>query len=180
MRRLFGNGPVLLVCATVALGQGTPSEKFTEDASTTFAILAGQARFGFFGDKSVFENFVKKSNLSRTGGDELPGGWWSIWEGENTSGHITAYAAYPDLMDKKRSHFWARFDTATETPMPQALLSHLLGKATESAVSSGDTLDLKLPAELILGKCTEIYTLRIRMTSGALLSNTVACYCPVR
>ena len=178
MRRLLVTGAALLVWVTLVLAQGNADEKFSADASSTFAILADQARVGFFGVQSVFENFVKKSHLLKTDGDELLGGSWSIWEGGNASGHITAYAAFPDPVDKKQNHFWVRFDVPAETPMPQALLSHLLAKAQETAVSSGDTLNLRLPSESI-GRCTETYTLRIRITSGALVSNTVESSCPV-
>lgn len=97
-------------------------------------MLADQAHYGFFGDKSAFENLVKKHHLIRKEGGEVLGGWWSLWEGENATGHVTTYAAFPDLIDKKRDHFWVRFDLPTETPMPQALLSHLLGKARETTV----------------------------------------------
>lgn len=123
---------------------------------------------------------MKKSHLTKNSGGELLGSWWAMWEGENTSGHVTTYAAFPDMMDKKQNHFWVRFDPPSETPMPQALLSYLLGKARETAVSSGDTLELKLPFEPVLAGCTESYTLRIRMTTGALVSNTVEDFCPVK
>jgi hypothetical protein len=179
MRQLLLTGAVLLVSVTVVPAQGSSDEKFTEDASSTFALLASQAGVGFFGDKSAFESFVKKSHLSKKDGGEDFGVWWAIWEGENTSGHVTTYAAFPDI-GKKQNHFWVRFDLPTETPMPQALLSHLLGKARETAVSSGDTLELKLPFESVLGGCTESYTLRIRMTTGALVSNTVEDFCPLK
>jgi len=196
MRRLLLTGAVLLVNVTVVLAQGSSGEKFTEDASLTFETLAGQARLGFFGIRSVFEDTVKKSHLTKTKGDQISGTpkgafdqWWATWEGQNASGHVIAYAGVPNILDRKRNLFWVRFDfgydeTGRErdagTPMPEALLSHLLGKARETAVSSGDTLTLKLPFESVLGGCTESYTLRIRMTTGALVSNTVEDDCPVK
>jgi hypothetical protein len=179
VRRLSMSAALLFATSSMALAQANSSAQFIQNASSTFEMFAGQARLGFFGDKSIFETLVKKASLSKKDGNELLGTWWSIWEGENPTGHITAYAAFPDL-DKKRNHFWVRFDIPTEIPMAQALLSHLLGKARETAVSSGDTVDIRLPVESILGGCTETYTLRIRMTSGALVSNVAEYYCPLK
>lgn len=156
-------------------------------------MLAGQASLGFFGNKSIFESTVKKFHLTKNDGNEPSGDtggtWWAIWEGKNTSGHVMVYGGIPDPMDRKQNRFWVRFDFGNDetgrdrdagTPMPQALLSHLLGKARETAVSSGDTLEVKLPLQSVLGGCTESHTLRIRMTTGALVSNTVEDSCPVK
>ena len=179
-RRVVLNSTVFLMTVRLAFSQGGAIDKFSDDASATFAILADQAGIGFFGDRAVFETIVKNSHLSRTNGDDKFGLSWSKWEGQNSSGHVTVYASFPSLQDKKQNRFWVRFDSPLETPMPQALLSHLLGKARETAVSSGDTLEVKLPLEFRLGGCAETYTLRIRLTNGSLVSTSVEDSCPVK
>jgi hypothetical protein len=177
MRRLLLTITILLVCKGTVSAQGSDEEKLSEDASSTFAMLAGQARFSFFGELG-FESLVKKSHLSKKNGGELSGGWWAIWEAGNTSGHVTVYGAFEP--NKKRNHFGVRYDVPTEIPMPQAMLAHLLDRSREIAVSSGDTVELKLPPESVAGGCTESYTLRIRMTTGALVNNLVEDYCAVQ
>jgi hypothetical protein len=71
------------------------------------------------------------------------------------------------------------FQPAAETPIPQALLSHLLSKATETHISGGDLIDIKLPLEQSRMGCGAIHTLRVRLTSGALVSNAVSSLCGV-
>jgi hypothetical protein len=176
MRRLLLTITILLVCKETVSAQGSGEDKFSEDASSTFGMLAGQARHSFFGELG-FESFVKNSHLSKKNGGELSGGSWATWEAGNSSGHVTVYGAFEP--NKKQNHFWVRYDVPTEIPMPQAMLAHLLGRSREIAVFSGDTVELKLPAESVAGGCTESYTLRIRMTTGALVSNVVEDYCTV-
>ena len=180
MRRPFLIGTVLLAGVMAALAQGVSGDAFAADASFTFSIFASHAHYGFLGGKSAFESLVRKDHLTRKDGGEHLGAWWSLWEGNNATGRVTVYGAFPDLTDMTRDHFFVRFEPPAETPMPQALLSHLLEKAKETTVSGGDTLDLNLPSESFLGGCTERFTLRIRLTTGALVSNTVEDFCPIK
>lgn len=168
----------LLISVTI-WAQANPDEKFTDNASTTFAILAGQARYGF-GNKEMCEGFINKSHLTRKNGGDAAGIWWGIWEGQNATVRLAIFAGFPDVLDKTKTHFWVRFDAPTEMPIPQALLSHLLGKARETKVSVGDTLNIELPFEHMPNGCIEDYTLTIRMTSGALINTLVEDYCPVK
>lgn len=169
-----------LVVFLLAPAQGGSDEKFTENAGPAFAAFAVQARAGYFGQKEICQNLVNQYHLSRKNGGESVDGWWGLWQGGNTTGQIATYAGFPDVMNKAKNHFWVRFDVPTETPMPQALLSHLLGKARETAVTGGDMLEIRLPYEQVLGGCMESYTLTVRITTGALVSNAVEDYCPAK
>jgi len=121
-------------------------------------------------------------HLSKTSGDDkgVFGNWWATYEGQNSTGSVSAFASFPDLLDKKINRFWARYEVATETPMPEAMLAHLLKLASETKISGGDSIEIELPFRAIFGGCFEQRTIRVRLTTGALVTNTSSVTCPVR
>ncbi|MBV8068324.1 MAG: hypothetical protein JO270_00365, partial [Acidobacteriaceae bacterium] len=125
---------IALAAAAVAQAQSADG-KLPSNASSIFAELSGQLRFGFLAQKILLEVWVNKDHLIRKEGATLAdGSWWGLWTGENSTGTVTAYAAVPDPINKARNHFWARFDEPAEVPMPAAILSHLLATAKQTKI----------------------------------------------
>jgi hypothetical protein len=171
----------VIVHRPVVLAQAPPATPQMEgSASDAFATAAGQASHGFLGMKTAFEAMMVHLGLTRTQETELLGGGWSSnWQGENASGFLAVHAELPALLNKTQNYFSIVFQPAKETAIPPVLLSHLLSKATETSISGGDLVDIKLPTELSRMGCGLIYTLQVRLTSGALVSNKVSSLCDV-
>lgn len=70
------------------------------------------------------------------------------------------------------------FRPVTESPMPSAMLSHLIETA-ETTEQEGNTLSLEFPwSEHVLHKrCSSQTTLAIRFDTGSLVSNTQLTFC---
>jgi hypothetical protein len=156
------------------VAQGPPAvPQMKRSASAVFEDAAVQASStGFFGTKAAFEAMMLNFGLTKINE--------ANWQGENGSGSVSVHAELPTWFGKPMNHFSVLFQPATETPIPQALLAHLLSKATETSVSGGDLIDIKLPVEPSRLSCDAIYTLRVRLTSGALVSNAVSSFCDVK
>jgi hypothetical protein len=179
LRRCLSSLALLLLGGSVVVARGGSRQGFTGNASAAFEILSGQASVSYLGKLEFFEAIVAKQGLSRKDGGNVFGQSWARWEAENQTGRVVAFAAFPETPDKKNDRFWVSYEPAEEQPMPQAVLSHLLGKADETLISSGNTFEVKFSAHDSISKCLHTNTLRIRMTTGALVLNTVEYYCPV-
>jgi len=178
-RRLVLTLVLPLVGWTTIVAQVPAAAKFSGDASSVFEVLAPAAGSGYFGQPKFFEAAMQKQQLSKKEGGDVAGSSWARWEGENGTGRVAAYASFPAPLDKQRNAFWVSFHPAIVAAIPAPLLSHLLSRARQTAISSGDSLEVKLPAEETAFGCRQTYTLRIGITTGALVGNTLDVSCPV-
>jgi hypothetical protein len=79
-------------------------------------------------------------------------------------------------MHPQQNELFLRYEPTTEQPMPQSLLTHLLGKAEETHIYSGDSVQIRLPFEHVAG-CMKQYRLEVRLTTGALVENVLDMTC---
>lgn len=169
-----------MFAASSSVGFGhQESQSLSGNISALFAEIKGQMRIGFLG-RNICENFLNNKRLRKTRGGDVNGSWWGVWEGENSTGHISFFASYPDAMDRTKDKFWVVFSLPDEKPMPEALLAHFLSKAKETRIASGDTVEIRFPYEQQLGGCMEGSSITVRMTNGALVSNTAEESCTAR
>ena len=101
------------------LGQAKPEKEFDGDASTVSRSFASQAGARLFRDHTIVEGCLEQLHLpkSKTFVGDVLGGWSGLWEGNNASGHITAYAGFREpLGDPKQDHFWASLSFVARRP----------------------------------------------------------------
>lgn len=162
-----------------------PASTFTEDASELFETLSGNGvstmYFALLRDGN-FDKIVSNLHLTeRTLYDpKVLGTIGGVWSAQNTSGYVGIKLSAPELFNKSSDYAQVVFQPPAEEIIPSALLSHLLAKAESTEIKGANKLDINLPYEHTSSRnCTWQRTLTIRLTSGALVANTVETRCDV-
>jgi hypothetical protein len=108
--------------------------------------------------------------------------WGGVWSAKDATGSVTLMVEAPDMFDPNIDHAWVMFRPAGEQPIPQAILSNLMSRAETTKPLGPDMLDIAFPweRETPKSKCSSQTTFTVRVTTGALLSNTVTTYCHYR
>jgi hypothetical protein len=176
---LLLSAATLCVNSAPVMAQAKPPSKAMGDASFVFGKLANGAIVGFFGQMSIFEGIAKEQGLSKQVVGNPNDATFATWEGQSSSGRVFASAAFPWLFDKTMNRLQVLYQPPTEMPMPESVLSHLLAKGERTKIDSGDTIEITLPMEMAVG-CRVTRMITLRMTTGALVYNSMEVFCPVK
>jgi hypothetical protein len=173
---------VLILALLVSISLTAQSKvAFTGDANELFSTLISGMKTGIyfaFFNKGLFDKGPVASMTQTSHWDPKLGSAGGVWEAQNASGYVSLRIWSPDMMDKTRDHALVVYQPATERPIPEALLAHLLTKAESTKISSGNTIELEFPAESVAKvPCTSFTTLTVRLDTGALVANSVRTLC---
>jgi hypothetical protein len=142
---------ILLASPTLGHQRGsspTPQKRSQQSAAELYADLAFQGPNWLFGNVSDgltaearWKKMLTDSGLRpRTTVD-------SQWNFADATGEVRATA----LFDSDKVSFWLMFFPAGQERLSEAVLSHLLAKATRSSLEDADTLEIDLPARSLTG-----------------------------
>ena len=106
-------------------------------------------------------------------GESGSGEQWTLRDGR---GEVRAWAFFLD----DETTFFLLFFPTDPTPIPDALLSHLLGMATRTGVDDGDTIEINLPDRTLSGdgcRGRGRDSFVVRLTGGSLMRTSAVVQC---
>lgn len=156
------------------------AERVITDPDEMVSVLSAWAEAGFlfqFAREGKLDDSLvnlRMKNRSRWS-KESAGGEWAV---ETPEGFVSLRVWSPAFLRKDTNEMLIVFTPREEHPIPEALLSHLLTKASSTKIDGASMLEIEMPSEQVpLSSCRSRRTLKLRLASGAMVLNGVRITC---
>jgi hypothetical protein len=176
---LLGTVQALGQSAKPAAPQRQPEREIT-DPDEIISALHGLALSGILFQMAkegrMDEWLVRMKLTNRSRWDTLSRSAGGVWEGDTPTGFVSLRVWAPAPLNQKMDEALIVFTPATERPMPDTLLSHLLAKAASTKLDGATMLEIELASERGMG-CSSSRTVKVRLDSASTVLNGLRITC---